>query len=245
MKFLPLCLLLSYHLAFSQEESFPCNNANPALKNLFSDKQLASLYIHACSGEGLHGLTSSFLKPSGETPTIIESPDGDPPDDDAYVRWTCKYAPGNLQDNDPKTAWVEGVDGYGAGEVVIVPCLDLQKPIEIWAGYGKSGNLFMFNSRPSKVRLYIIESQIDDYTQYGTAYKSLTILTMSETTLQDINGFQPLTVPAFSPAKYYSEKFNKEMDYSYFLGLEILDVFKGSKWKDTCISEIRNTKQDQ
>ena len=135
-----------------QMESFPCKNSNPELKNLFKGQIIKSLNVHECYGPGLGNLSSSFLMPSGPAPKIIEDTEGGPPNDDAYVNWTCTYTVGKITDNDPKTAWVEGVKGYGTGEVIIVPCLDLTKPVKIWAGYGKSEAVYSTNSRPKKVR---------------------------------------------------------------------------------------------
>ncbi|MFC2089521.1 hypothetical protein ACFLT1_02000 [Bacteroidota bacterium] len=234
-------LSLTFHVS-GQMESFPCTAPNPELKHLFENDTLEYLYVHSCYGEGLHGLTSSFLMPSGEPPEIIEHPD-DPPDDGAYVTWTCRYAPGNLQDGNTKSAWVEGTSGQGIGEVIIVPCLDLKKPAEIWAGYGKSPELFTYNSRPKMVRLVVIEAEMGGHTQYGIVYNDLHVLKDTLALLEDLNGYQDLKIPDFEKGRYIWEGSGTEMEYTYFLGLEILDVYPGSKWDDTCISEIRNISQ--
>ena len=176
--------------------------------------------------------------PSGDAPKIIEYPNG-PPDDRKYVAWTCRYAPGNLGDTDPATAWVEGVGGYGIGEVVIVPCLDLKKPVEIWVGYGKSKDLFQYNSRPRILRLVVIEAKISGFAQYGTLYHDLQIIEDETVELEDLNDYQRIKIPDYD-VKTFFEPGNREMEHRYFLGLEINEVYEGSKWDDTCISEIRN-----
>ena len=242
MKLIKFSLLFSLlaigsFIAIAQEESFPCKEANPELKNLFNGETLKHLYVHNCYGPGLQAMSSSYLKAGGTAPKIIEY-DGEIPDDEEYVAWTCKYSMGNIGDGNTASAWVEGVDGYGIGEVLIVPCLDLSQPIKIWSGYGKSSNSFYNNSRPKQVRLIIVQAEMDGATQYGTMYKNLQMVSQSKVKLEDINGYQSLETPYYKASSYESEA--EQRDYTYFLGLEIVDVYKGTKWDDTCISEIRN-----
>ena len=237
--YLVLCLL-AFINTFGQNESYPCNCCNTNLKKLFHGEVLDNLNVHACWGSGLHDLSSSYLKPEGTAPKIIEDPDGGVPDDGAYVTWTCKYSMGNVQDKNPKTAWVEGVDGPGIGEVIVVPCLDLSKPVKIWIGYGKSDAIYKANNRPSKVRAVIIKAEKFGAPQEGYTYENLSIISEMIVALEDKNDFQPLPIPSFKPESYFSSRFGEETDYMYFLGLEILDVYKGSKYDDTCISEIAN-----
>ena len=145
---------------------------------------------------------------------------------------------GNIGDNNPATTWVEGVAGYGIGEVLIVPCLDLSQPVKIWAGYGKSESSFTNNSRPKNVRLIIVQAEVEGVSQYGTVYKNLRMVSQLSVELQDLNGYQSLETPYFKRGMYEIE--SEKREFAYFLGLEILDIYKGVKWDDTCISEIRN-----
>ncbi|MEM6736605.1 MAG: hypothetical protein AAF620_11105 [Bacteroidota bacterium] len=238
--FLVVVLVMTFKV-FAQEESFPCQEANTELKKLFKGETVDNLYVHACFGPGLHGLASSYLKASGTAPKIIEDPNGmEPPEDTEYVKWTCKYSMGNLQDGDIATAWVEGADGHGINEVLIVPCLDLKKNVEIFAGYGKSDNLHQFNNRPKKIRTIIIRAKMQGATQYGSVYKELKSIAESVHVLEDKNAYQFLPIPSYKTEKYFDESYNDHVEYRYFLGIEILEVYKGSKWEDTCISEIRN-----
>lgn len=235
-------VMMFAHMAFAQMESFPCETPNAALFSLFATGKLAGLYVHDCAGDGLHALSTSFLKPSGTPPAIPETAEGNPPDDAAYVEWTCRYTAGKLQDGNTKTAWVEGADGNGLAEVVIVPCLDLQLPVEIWAGFGKSESLFLGSNRPKAIRVAIIESQQTDPTQYGTYYRDLSIVAQHDVSLQDLNGFQSLPLPTFEVKTYFDERVGEERTASYFLGIQIISVYQGARWKDTCISEVRNVR---
>ena len=48
-----------------------------------------------------------------------------------------------LVGGDQLTGWPDGDEGDGVGVDVVVPqLLDLSQPIRIWAGYGKSPELF-------------------------------------------------------------------------------------------------------
>ncbi len=233
-------LLYSFNV-FSQEESFPCLEANPELAKLFQGKTLEHLYVHDCSGVGLGELATSFLKPSGKAPQIIKDPSGEePPEDTDYINWTCKYSPGQIADGSITTAWVEGVKGYGIGEAVIIPCLNLKKPVEIWNGYGKSQKLYKYNSRASKVKVSIIRAKMEGVTQYGIMYEDVKIVSSIIVNLKDVNNYQKIKIPNYNVETYVHEAFDSKIEYAYFLGIEILDVYKGTKWDDTCISELRN-----
>ena len=227
--------------SYSQEESFPCNSGNAELKNLFTEGILEDLYIHSCFGPGLDAVATSFLKASGTAPKTHVDPSGNEPDEDTeYVAWTCKYAPGNIGDGSSNSTWVEGVKGYGIGEGVIVPCLDLKKPVEIWIGYGKSNKLYKSNSRPSKVRLIVVKAELGDVGQYGEFYKNLEVVEIDTISLKDTNAYQTISIPEYTIETYHNKLMDTEKAYKYFLGIEILAVYKGEKWDDTCISEVRN-----
>jgi len=227
-------LILIFSPAYAQFESNPCKCCDDYLKKLFRGKSLEVFY--APSGSA----SSSFLLPDGPAPKIIPATDAAPPDDAAYEAWTCRYSSSKITDNDPKTAWVEGADGQGIGEVLIIECLDLGKPVKIWAGYGKSAGIFTSNSRPKTIRIVIASGETRGATQNGMMYENLKVIAEKVVSLNDINGYQSLPLPVFKTETYFSIKLDGQMEYKYFLGIEILEVYPGSKYKDTCISEIVN-----
>ena len=249
-----LCMLFSAH-AFSQAyESTPCECCgNAELKKLLKGNTVTGLYVHECGIGGAGVLSSSFLKPGFAAP---KDPTKDPnykasadPDKDIelreqfasdYDKWSCTYAASMITDGDAKTAWVEGATAEGAGEVVIVTDVDLSKKVEILAGFGKSDALFKANNRPKTIRVHVLQAKSGDASQCGRTYESVRLLTSKTLTLKDLNGFQSLAVPAFKREKFTRD--NTEYDYGYWLMIEIVDVFAGAKYKDTCISEIRNAK---
>lgn len=235
-----LILILVDHSSQAQEESFPCGTGNSNLEYFYNTGLMDKLYVHSCGGNGMHMMASSYLKASGSAPEIIEDPDGmEPPNDSDYVEWTCKYNPGKIHDGDPNTAWVEGAEGQGIGEIIMIPCLDFQKPIQIWSGYGKSNVLFEKNSRPKLIDVRIFKARLQGASQYGSYYEKFETVFRKDIELEDKNGYQNLNLPKFSVEKYKTAN-DQEMDFTYFLGIRIMEVYPGSKWEDTCISEVRN-----
>ena len=246
MKKLILIGLVSWPvLAFCQIEFFPCSKQNEGLKKLFKGDTIESIYVHDCWGPGTDVLSSSFLLPSGNPPPtgIFDTDEEEIEALGNYQFWSCQYAAGNLGDGNPGTAWVEGVKGHGIGEVVLVPCVDFEKNVHIWSGYGKSEKLYYANSRPKKIRLCIVRAQEQGYAQYGTWWEKLVVIAENKAELKDTNYFQPIKLPEFETDSFYSQRYEQVMPYHYFLGLEILDVYPGSKWDDTCISEITSMKK--
>lgn len=141
------------------------------------------------------------------------------------------YSAKNAHDLSFKTAWVEGVSGYGIGEYLTYS-FPVRHPritsIIIANGYVKSEKAFKNNSRVKTLAVY----------HNGT---KLAILH-----LKDIRGTQSFK---FSPiGSTRTEKYNPETksyrneidteasDWS--LKFEILEVYKGDKYDDTVISEI-------
>ena len=183
----------------------------------------------------------------------------------------CQYAPLKVIDGNPKTAWVEGVEGQGVGAELIPPqSLNTNKPVKIWAGYGKSRKLFRRNSRPKHIEVAIIRSKIvygdpHDATECYETYSSLKIVAKHKITLKDVNAYQNLPLPKFKTETYsdfsdgyymmegeerqfYEESLKKgkplyeksTQSYDYFLKIKILSVYPGTKYSDPAISEIVN-----
>lgn len=128
-----------------------------------------------------------------------------------------KYIPKHLIDKNLKTAWVEGVDGYGIGEYVdiyithqIESFVNEIYGICIYNGYTESQKLWEENSRVKKIKLWV------DNIPYAIL------------DLEDVPSKQVFNV-GIIPISYRED---------LVLRFEILDVYEGTKYKDTCISEI-------
>ena len=175
-----------------------------------------------------------------------------------------KYGAHNLFDKDGATAWVEGVKGDGIGEFVYVGMGDrLNEKICIVNGYQKSRDLYFKNNRPKTLRLslfvgFIIPGEITEIVsvcrirQFGN--EKLIILKDTLGTQEFKLPFNLLQAYEFEEQskQLFLDDFGKEFEkitkncsrcdtvpsVEYVLFLEIIDVYKGAKWDDTCISDI-------
>ncbi len=127
------------------------------------------------------------------------------------------YFPDNMNDGVKNTAWVEGKSDYGIGEKIIIQFFDHDKSIinvplrsiGITNGYAKSVSIWDANSRVRTFRLYQNSTPLYDIELINSRFP------------QWIKFPQPLSISA-------GDK----------LQLEIIEVYPGSKWSDTAISDI-------
>lgn len=214
---------------------------------------------------------------------------------------SCTYAPSRLVDGDPQTGWAEGGGGTGIGAEVVVPALldtvyyyspddgdggswttadplDLSRPVRIWAGYGRSSDLFAANARPRRVRVSVLRLRLtpdpDTHDATGCSFSTYVepvVVAEHEVDLQDLNGYQDLPVPGFD-VQHYDEypmewlqmdgeerrQHRQRVDageaapyqpepwaYAYALKLTLLDVYPGTRYEDTVISDIGNVPQSE
>lgn len=131
------------------------------------------------------------------------------------------YEPKNAHDLNYKTAWVEGVDGYGIGEYLLYTFGGASPRINeiiVVNGYVKSKTAWENNSRVKKLKVYI-----DD--------RPYAILN-----LKDIRGSQSFKVEPIGNDRKDRAALKTKPDWT--LKFEILDVYKGLKYDDVVISEI-------
>jgi hypothetical protein len=119
------------------------------------------------------------------------------------------YGPRNLADGDNNTAWVEGSDGQGVGNFVV---LEFDSPrtisgLTVRNGYDKSPDIFDKNSRVKDIELRFSSGD------------------SIEATLKDAPGPQHLALNQPIKAKW--------------IELLIRSVYPGSKYSDTAINELR------
>jgi len=124
------------------------------------------------------------------------------------------YSPCKGYDRDKSTAWVEGVEGDGEGEwleVNIEPDKTYRE-MRIFNGYGSSKDIWEKNNRVKKAKLTFPNgtSQIIE--------------------LADSYGYQFVDIapPVFVP-----------VDNTVKAKFEILDIYQGTKFNDTALSEIQ------
>lgn len=239
---LPVCLQLYVFSTPAQEGQEPCflecdirgacqaGKHSPSLKDFISKGEIPKL--EATSGGAYDAWATSMLAPVGKDPSKgKECPEIE------HEHWTCMYSAKNVQDGDSKTAWVEGVAGPGIGEIVVAH-INTARPSEIWTGFGASEKLHQANAVPRKVIVYVLESSgCACGQQCGDVYSGIRVLAKGEADLKNKNGYQQLPLPKHDLKPW------KEGDppSASFVAIEILSVYPGSKYQDTCISEIRNT----
>lgn len=175
-----------------------------------------------------------------------------------------KYGAHNLFDKDSSTAWVEGVKGDGIGESVYVGMGDrLNEIICIVNGYQRSRSIYFKNNRPKTLRLSLFVGFMipGEVTEIVSVCRMRQFGNEKLITLKDTLGPQEFKLPFnLLKASEFEEQsmhlflndFGKEFEkitkscsgcdtvpsVQYILFLEIIDVYKGTKWDDTCISDI-------
>lgn len=153
-----------------------------------------------CGGGPKEITSSSFLKSQGEN----------------------SYIPKNAHDLSYKTAWVEGVAGYGIGEYLeyhFAPESPRITKIIVVNGYVKSKIAWENNSRVKQLKMYINE-------------KPYAILN-----LMDVYAEQSFTVEPIGNSERNDFDLLKKSP-KWTLKFEILDVYKGKKFDDVAITEI-------
>jgi len=120
------------------------------------------------------------------------------------------YKSENLTDNSPMTAWVEGNSGDGIGEWFEVKSYNVNT---IYNGYQATPASFINNSRVKKFKVYLNKKPI--------CFLELT----------DEMGVQHFELPATS---------GLSPDKPGIFRFEIVEIYKGTKWTDVCISHVDN-----
>ncbi|MBE9509254.1 MAG: hypothetical protein IMY71_00125 [Bacteroidetes bacterium] len=175
-----------------------------------------------------------------------------------------EYGAHNLFDKDAATAWVEGVKGDGIGESVYIGMGDrLNEKICIVNGYQKSQSLYFKNNRPKTLRLSLFVGFMipGEVTEIVSVCRIRQFGNEKMITLKDTLGPQEFKLPFdLLKASEFEEQskqlflndFGEEFEkitrlcsgcdtvpnVEYILFLEIVDIYKGTKWDDTCISDI-------
>ncbi len=133
------------------------------------------------------------------------------------------YKPSNAQDLNYKNAWVEGASDYGIGEYLVYHFRGNAPRITeiiVVNGYVKSKSAWENNSRVKKIKMYINDEP----------YAVLN--------LKDLRAEQFFFVsePIGNNDRDDWEELQNSPDWT--IKFEILDIYKGNKYKDVVISEI-------
>jgi hypothetical protein len=137
------------------------------------------------------------------------------------------YKPSNTHDFSYKTAWVEGVKGYGIGEYLTYyfrPDAPRITDIIIANGYVKSPKIWLENSRVKKLKMYIND-------------KPFAILNLEDSRREQSFHFEPIG-RWLEYTDDYGDYEKWEEKNIWTLKFEILEVYQGDKYDDTAITEL-------
>jgi hypothetical protein len=157
------------------------------------------------------------------------------------------YIPENLVDNKTDTCWCP--DNNGINQFVIIKIPKKSKGFRISNGVGKSKQLYYENNRVKTLywaliseRIYESEEEMendscrarDPNLKYGVAFQTPPGLKL----IQIIDTPEPQKI-LFKNYEYFSWELNNlKKSQNVYLVISITDIYKGSKYNDTCISEI-------
>lgn len=135
------------------------------------------------------------------------------------------YLAKNLMDNNLKTAWCEGVNGVGNGQWVKLFWKQKKaiSAIEIFEGYQKSMNLYGKNGRPLKLKFEFSNG------------KTIIVDMENERVYQNSKWSK---VPYFW-ANYSSVVLLDKKIKTSYVKITVLKAKAGTKYADTCISEVK------
>jgi len=155
-----------------------------------------------------------------------------------------KYGSTKLADNDSTTCWAEGAEGDGSNEYILLTIPGNTSKIEIRNGYQKNENIYYANNRPKNIdlTLYALYEPPGYVTETYTGFFISESIFNTSLSLKDKLGYQTIETginwPDIISKLPYDKTFEKDR---FILKIRLIDVYKGKKWNDACISDIKIT----
>jgi hypothetical protein len=147
-----------------------------------------------------------------------------------------KYNPGKAFDKDIRTSWVEGKPDDGIGEKIAFHVSSIDR-IKIMPGFGVP-KYFKMNNRLKKARLSVYETKEIAVHQYDTEFSFGKLVKTTILNFRDAMFMQEFYI-GITEARKFKPKYGTSLeDYGYIVVLEIVAVYGGTRWRDTCIAEI-------
>lgn len=149
------------------------------------------------------------------------------------------YSAFNLVDNNCKTAWVEGKSDFGKNEKIKISASGNFTQILLVNGFRKSEKTYYENNRVKKIALYIDGVRLGEITFPDRPYHQVNMTNiLDEGELLNLNEdlFKNKSAKTWNNARSFFSDKNIE--------IEILEVYPGTKYNDTCISDIYLIKAD-
>jgi hypothetical protein len=211
---------------------------------------LLSLFVLPCL---LKAEQTIFLVGNMEATATLSDPSDD---DDARFQRSGMYSVRKMADGDPATCWAVGKGGIG--EKIYVLVKPGAKSIKIINGLAKNKNLHLANNRVRsfKVTAYAGFTSMKHITEIGEEYVVWPFAPTAKLVLKDTMNEQSLRFPfnwkeleklgrkaadeseSWARAEEPLEGLMESIRVAYILSLEISELYRGTKYNDTCISEL-------
>jgi hypothetical protein len=175
-----------------------------------------------------------------------------------------RYGPEKALDGDPATSWVEGAAGPGRGELLVLSLPACPEALGFQNGYAKNRTLFLKNHRLKKavVRLYAAVNVSGFATERATLYDARPVSGPAGIVLDDRMAPQRVALPydlrelhrrweAFRNSEAIAKRAFPQaremglaagegppLSFRWIITIEIAEVYRGSRWEDTCIAEL-------
>ena len=141
------------------------------------------------------------------------------------------YSAYNLLDNDNNTAWVEGESDFGKNVRIKINVKGVVTQILLVNGFRKSSKTYYENNRVKKIALYIDGTRLGEMEFPDRPFHKVTMANiLDEGELINLGNFFDKNYDKTRKGRAFFCKSNLE--------IEILEVYPGTKYNDTCISDI-------
>lgn len=140
------------------------------------------------------------------------------------------YEPKNILDKNLKTSWVEGKKDAGVGEWILIKTNKSVGTLKFANGYQEKESSYYANNRVKSAKVLLItepmiaSTNISEIAEQIDDLLSNDMISWEMVDIQDKTGYQEIKLANKGACKY--------------LVFQIADVYKGTKYNDTCIAEI-------
>jgi hypothetical protein len=148
------------------------------------------------------------------------------------------YVPKNLLDKDNNTCWCPKNERNGIDQFIIMKIPYGSKGINIINGVAKTRELYLQNNRVKKIYLGWICEKIDEYDLCENNNFSIVFQTIPQKyqLLEDTPMPQRIEFSKIKNFSWSNMIFKNKQQIYLIIG--IIEIYKGSKYNDTCISKI-------
>lgn len=158
------------------------------------------------------------------------------------------YDRNKLFDKDLSTSWVEGVSGDGIGEYILLQVYEdgflgeeyfnikdkkIRTILTINNGFCKNYDLYCKNNRVKKAKITIYDMSLRVGQNETVVDDNPEIIFSDTVSLEDKMEAQII------PIEFFLKKYHTTSTPEIVLKFEILEVYKGSLYEDTAISELK------